>query len=73
MAAMMNLVISLWICSAAMIDGMIERINGEMGKELPVYVTGGLAPIVLPHCRHEMAADELLVLKGLYQIYRKNK
>ena len=58
---------------AGMIDGMIDRINDELGRELPVYVTGGLASIVLPHCRHCMTADELLVLKGLYQIYQKNK
>lgn len=58
---------------ASMIDGMIDRIHAEMGEELPVYVTGGLASIVLPHCKHSMVADELLVLKGLYQIYQKNK
>ena len=58
---------------ACMIDGMIDRIRNEIGKELPVYVTGGLAPVILPHCRHEMVADELLVLKGLHIIYQKNK
>lgn len=58
---------------ACMIDGMIERINEEIGESLPIYATGGLAGIILPHCRHEMTTDELLVLKGLNLIYHKNK
>lgn len=57
---------------ASMIDGMIERINEEFGEELPVYVTGGLAPVILPHCRHKMHHDALLVLRGLNIIYQKN-
>ncbi len=57
---------------ASMIDGMIGRINEEFGEELPVYVTGGLAPVILPHCREKMQYDEMLVLKGLNIIYRKN-
>lgn len=57
---------------ACMIDGMIDRINDELGETLPVCVTGGLAPIILPHCRHEMTEDPLLVLKGLNIIYQKN-
>jgi len=57
---------------AAMVDGMIDRIREEYGEELPVYVTGGLAPVVLPHCRHAMHSDELLVMRGLNIIYHKN-
>ena len=57
---------------ACMIDGMINRIYEEIGAELPVCVTGGLAGIILPHCRHKMATDDYLVLKGLYIIYQKN-
>ena len=57
---------------ASMIDGMIERIRKEFGAELPVYVTGGLAPVIIPHCRHSMQQDQLLVLRGLNIIYRKN-
>jgi len=58
---------------ACLIDGMIDRINEEIGRELPVYVTGGLAPAILPHCRHTMIADEHLLLRGLYIIYQKNQ
>ena len=58
---------------AAMIDGMIDRINEEFGEELSVYATGGMAASVIPLCRHGITVDEHLVLKGLNILYRKNK
>ena len=58
---------------ASMIDGMIDRINAEVGENLPVIVTGGYAKVIAPHCNHEMVIDEYLVLKGLNIIYNKNK
>lgn len=59
--------------NASMIDGMIERINREVGDTLPVVVTGGYASAIAPHCEHNMTLDKDLVLKGLYIIYNKNK
>ena len=58
--------------NAAMIDGMIDRFRDSMGSDVPVYATGGLAPLIVPHCRHEITLDEHMVLKGLYYIYLKN-
>ena len=58
--------------NACMVDGMIDRINEEVGKPLPVYVTGGLASSILPYCKHTMTLDEHLVLKGLAILYQKN-
>ena len=57
---------------ASLIDGMIERINEEMGEELAVYATGKFASVVLPHCKHALKLDEHLVLKGLNIIYNLN-
>jgi type III pantothenate kinase len=57
---------------ASMIDGMIDRICDEVGASLPVYSTGGLSSVVIPHCKHEIKTDEYLVLKGLNIIYKKN-
>ncbi len=57
---------------ASMIDGMIDRINSEIGEELPVIVTGGYASAIIPHCNHKMTTDDYLVLKGLNIIYQKN-
>lgn len=59
--------------NAAMIDGMIDRIKNEIGAELPVYATGGVAHLIIPHCKHSITIDENLVLKGLNIIYGKNK
>ena len=58
--------------NASMIDGMIDRIREEAGSELAVYATGGVAPLIIPHCKHAIRIDEHLVLKGLNLIYKKN-
>jgi type III pantothenate kinase len=59
--------------NACIIDGMIDRFNEEIGEELRVIATGGLAQTIINHCRHEITSDPDLVLKGLYIIYNKNK
>lgn len=58
--------------NASLIDGMIDRINETLGKELPVYATGGSAATVIACCRHRITVDSELVLKGLNIIYNKN-
>ena len=58
--------------NASLIDGMIDRFNQEMGEELAVYATGGLAGTIIPHCKHKITVDEDMLLKGLYIIYKKN-
>lgn len=58
--------------NAALIDGMIDRINDEVGRILPVYATGCFSNIIIPHCKHNIKIDEDLVLKGLNIIYKKN-
>ena len=59
--------------SAAMIDGMIDRICEEVGSPLPVYATGACASQIVSYCRHDVEVDEHLVLRGLNMIYRKNR
>ena len=58
--------------NAGMVDSMIDRIREEVGYDAPVYATGGLAPIIIPHCKHAIRIDENLVLKGLHILYKKN-
>ena len=58
--------------NASMIDGMTERIKKEVGENLSVYITGGYASVILPYCKQKMILDELLVLKGLNLIYKRN-
>ncbi|MCC8138115.1 MAG: type III pantothenate kinase [Clostridiales bacterium] len=59
--------------NAACIDGMIDRIEQELGQKTTVIATGGLAPRIIPHCFHEILLDDALLLKGLMYIYYKNK
>ncbi|MBR5140656.1 MAG: type III pantothenate kinase, partial [Clostridia bacterium] len=59
--------------NAAMIDGMIERIETEFDRRMQVLATGGYASIILPHCKHNITYDEHLVLEGLNLIYKRNK
>ena len=58
---------------AAMIDGMIDRFEQELGCKASVVATGGIAAKVIPHCRHHVDYNEDLLLKGLHIIYKKNK
>ena len=59
--------------NAAMMDGMIERIENELGEKTTVLATGGLAKFLIPHCTHEIKYDENMMLKGLQILYNKNK
>ena len=59
--------------AAAMMDGMIERIEEELGYPATVVATGGIASSIVPHCRHKVICDSNLLLTGLAVLYRKNK
>ncbi len=59
--------------AAAMLDGMIDRMEEELGKTATVVATGGMAQFVAPLCRREMKVEKDLLLKGLNAIYKKNK
>ncbi len=63
----------LIIGAASMIDGMITRIERELGTKTTVVATGGLAPTVVGFCDHEIVLDDNLLLDGLRIIYNKNK
>ncbi len=59
--------------SAAAIDGIIDRLEEELGDGTTVIATGGLAKKIIPYCRRKILLDETLLLKGLAIIYRKNR
>ena len=58
--------------NACAIDGIIERIEEELGEKATVIATGGLSQVVIPLCRHEITYDDDLLLKGLMLIWNKN-
>lgn len=59
--------------SAAMIDGMCDRILEELGCPATIVATGGLGREIIPHCRHQIVYDDKLLMEGLRLIYNKNK
>ena len=59
--------------TAAMIDGIIERIEEELGHKATIVATGGLARFITPLCKREIILERDLLLKGLNIIYKKNK
>lgn len=59
--------------NASMIDGIIDRMEEELGQPATLVATGGLSRFVTPLCRHNIIYDEALLLKGLLILYEKNK
>jgi len=59
--------------TAAMIDGMIDRMEEELGHSATLIATGGLAQFITPLCKHTIILDKDLLMKGLNIIYKKNK
>ena len=59
--------------NACMIDGMVERMEEELGCKTTVIATGGIAKFVVPMCRKEIIYDKDLLVKGLAALYRDNK
>ena len=58
--------------NACMLDGMIRRMEEELGQKTTVVITGGIAKFIAPLCKTEMIYDKDLLLKGLAFLYREN-
>ena len=58
--------------SAGALDGLIDRINEELGETCTVVATGGLSSVIAPLCRNTVLVDDDLLLKGLLILYNKN-
>ena len=59
--------------TASMIDGMIDRMEEELGHASTLIATGGMAQFITPLCNHSIIVEKDLLLKGLNIIYKKNK
>jgi type III pantothenate kinase len=57
---------------AGQVDGIVERIRGELGAEAPVVATGGLAELIAPHTATIARVDPWLTLEGLRLIWALN-
>jgi type III pantothenate kinase len=57
----------------SMVEGMIDRINKELGAECTVISTGGLGGIYKPLSEKIHFDDRLHTIKGLKLLYDLNK
>ena len=58
--------------TAAMIDGLLEKIEQSLGESPTVVATGGLSKEIIVHCKKNIIYNENLLLDGLRVIYDKN-
>ena len=58
--------------TAAMVDGMLDRVEEELGYPTTVVATGGMAQFIVPLCRRKIRLEKDLLLKGLAILYEKN-
>ena len=58
--------------NACMLDGMVRRMEEELGQKATIVITGGIAKFVAPQCKTSMIYDKDLLLKGLAFLYREN-
>ncbi len=59
--------------AASMLDGMVERMETELGYKTTVVVTGGIARFIIPMCKTPMIYEKDLIIQGLAALYRENK
>jgi type III pantothenate kinase len=58
--------------TAALVDGLVERVSDELSGEVGVVATGGLAPAVVDHCRRVERLEPALTLLGLRLVFERN-
>ncbi|MGI5970997.1 MAG: type III pantothenate kinase [Oscillospiraceae bacterium] len=58
--------------TAAMLDGIIERMEAKIGHA-SVIATGGNVTGIIEYCKKDMIVDPSLVMRGLFEIYLRNK
>lgn len=58
--------------NACGIDGIISRIESELGEKVTAVATGGLSKVIIPLCNNKIIIDDELLLKGLKILYKKN-
>lgn len=59
--------------AADAVDGIVARMEAELGKKATVIATGGIAQFIIPLCKREILLEKDLIMRGLALIYKKNR
>ena len=59
--------------SRGMAEGLLDRMEEELGAPCTAVAPGGLAGVITPYCRRDIRRDDSLLLRGLALIWRKNR
>ena len=58
---------------ASQVDGIVDRMRGELGDDARVIATGGLADLIAPHTRTIERVDPELTLAGVRLVWQHNR
>lgn len=58
---------------AAMLDGIIDRVEEELGMNVSAVLTGGVSPLVAPYCKRSFYLEPDILIRGLELLYEKNR
>lgn len=59
--------------AAALLDGMLDRMENELALPVTAIATGGFGKAVIPYCKRHFEYNENLILLGLKMISDKNR
>lgn len=59
--------------TAAMIDGIIDRIMPSLSGDVQIIATGGMSKLITPFCKHDIKLDEYLQFKGIFMAMKQKK
>ena len=62
----------IMVGAAAMLDGMVERMEEELGAKATVIATGRIGQYVVPLCKTPIRYERDLLIHGLAALYREN-
>lgn len=60
------------IGTAAMLDGVMDGLEKELGASVSAVLTGGVSPLVVPYCRRRYHLEPDILIAGLQILYEKN-